>query len=1600
MENYQQLLQQLNEERAEGRRLQKELSHARTLLQKAGIKNQSQAAEVVNAAFGAWKVSTEKLGALLDQLNNLPQQTLVGQMSDRYPTLLFPVKIETKFKNTASGPELWVRIFPDDIAVHTHEELLTEEEFAQGKIYWTNTFIATDDAAMQTAWDVLSTLSGPNRAAWIVKSTRPENLDASPASADDLLFKQPTEFKSASWTIAPHVKIMPDKFVATGYSGGKIVFEQEGTRIPADLQLAPDPEEESLQLSRDKQTGEITKSQKLSWMFDFHAAEANGMAMRIKLDATTASTGIDRLVVLGLRVSAGPAASAALVEELIDNHHYSTSGFSFLQQGTPTNNTEDASSGYNTSGFENETSYDAETSNLFSETTVASEQTDGQRFADLLGLRYDHFYHITNSNLKDYHEARLMNTALWPATLGYFMSEMMHPLFNESTIGLTRNFFKTHVTGRGPLPAIRVANQPYGILPVSHFGKWKWSSMETGKQSAYYEQLHTALLKLQESWDLMAERVDYAGKSGDPFELLMSIIGLTPGSVEFYQRIGTDDSLTWNYLSMQDPNAAAEWDSLFKDFRNTILRNLGSTGTELPKIADVTFFNSQYKLSGALIDEQPLSEESRIAAYDGTNNYIDWLLNSSTQTITREKFTDAEGNEINPPTAMLYLLLRNAYLQQTWNDVHRLFLTSQVITKPVKEESTVNISSKPAPTKMDYLNADVGKTLPELGITQSITAGDFITKKMSIATSAETNELTDALIDLSKLPTARLERLLTEHLDTCSYRLDAWQTAFYTKRIEALRSQTAGSQDTSEGIYIGAFGWAEDIRPDTAKKIADSSDIPANLREPGKGVVYENRNNGGYIHGVSLNHALTGAVLRSAYLAHADEDNADEMSVNLSSSRVRKALYYQDGIRNGQSLGALLGYQLERGLHENHSPLLLDQYIYVLREAFPLIRSELEVVEPSTAETIGASNVVDGSALVQAYKAKTYPYGVSGLPGATSSEGKAIIAELDALADALDAVGDLSLAESVYQVVQGNFERAGAVMKSVAEGKFPPEPQIVNTPRRGEMITNRVHLHLDVNPSYTEWGTSFGPQASTEKGLNKWLGEMIGDPSKIRCLAEGTFTDEVSGIETVEPGEVDLSALLLQPLELILRTGEQIGSGSSELEKHIAYRFRKAKNLPDSATVLLRILDRDSAWTDDTKTLFEVLPLLKSLRKIVTGCRPLNASDLNLPATAQAAVNENASGYLADDLVNSSATGRLDTVYSDLMNAMNDLVTFAASVTGTYTVVQFDTWREKLLKLSVFGITEAFPVSTVGISATEYTALSSQTVQVAELAAKRLAAARILLDHVPSEGTLSAVPTESELLQEASRKQDELYAKYTDAAKQLLGTSFPLLPRFTITNASEFNSAVANADNLVRYSSANGNPYIAEEWLQGVATVRNQSALLESSLTYALHLTGVSSSLTPVQLPVRTADHWVAVEYPPEMIIDTDILSISALLPATYDATTTQCGLMIDEWTELIPSGKETTGIAFHYDQPNAMPPQTLLLAVTPELKGNWTWGDLMDILNDTLDSAKRRAVEPDLVDKSVYAQFLPAVMTAFSSQPVTISTNFAVNIPVNFLST
>src|SRR5215471_3494651 len=104
------------------------------------------------------------------------------------PVLFLPVNIETRFMDGVEGrSELWLRIYPDQIAINTHEPELTDQEIADGKTYWDAVWRAGNPpASIDTAkapWRGLASRYGSPRAAWIALTMTPTNVAQQPAAA-------------------------------------------------------------------------------------------------------------------------------------------------------------------------------------------------------------------------------------------------------------------------------------------------------------------------------------------------------------------------------------------------------------------------------------------------------------------------------------------------------------------------------------------------------------------------------------------------------------------------------------------------------------------------------------------------------------------------------------------------------------------------------------------------------------------------------------------------------------------------------------------------------------------------------------------------------------------------------------------------------------------------------------------------------------------------------------------------------------------------------------------------------------------------------------------------------------------------------------------------------------------------------------------------------------------------------------------------------------------------------------------------------------------------------------------------------------------------
>jgi hypothetical protein len=253
----------------------------------------------------------------------------------------------------------------------------------------------------------------------------------------------------------------------------------------------------------------------------------------------------------------------------------------------------------------------------------------------------------------------------------------------------------------------------------------------------------------------------------------------------------------------------------------------------------------------------------------------------------------------------------------------------------------------------------------------------------------------------------------------------------------------------------------------------------------------------------------------------------------------------------------------------------------------------------------------------------------------------------------------------------------------------------------------------------------------------------------------------------------------------------------------------------------------------------------------------------------------------------------------------------------------------------------------------------------------------------------TAAVTEAAAATSSQARVEQLVA----AGRRVLGDETRLVPRFTLGDdrGIEFEHCLAGSAALLTDLHAAGRRLPVEDWLYGVARVRDTLSAWETTAVLSEAFGASRLDLTPVQLPFRADDRWAALEFDTSTATG-DRLLYTAHFATPFVRTADQCGLLLDEWPELVPGPDVMSGVAFNFDRPSSQPPQAMMLAVPPALTGRWSWDDLVATLAETLEAAKSRAVEPAQLDASAYGQFLPATLMAVTLYQITIATNLAIN--------
>jgi hypothetical protein len=1160
----------------------------------------------------AERAARRQVGALADALVEVTSpEEAVGSMSGEHPVLLLPVRLETRFAD--DGTTLRVRIFPDQAHVTNHDPALTADEEAGLRWYWTHRWPdPAADGLAEEAWQELSARFRPGRAAFLVRAYLPTNLgrqDPEPAWAD--IPRRATE-----WSRAARAGLLPDRWCLLGFrrdDEGRHteIFRNWGSGVPDTLAAGPAPDP-----GAPAEPGGLPDDPELQWLHNPEAAAGVGMLITVRQADLVAGAqladGVDRLLAVGVDWTLDSAQAAAAVETHL-GAHADEGRLAFVPQGTPTNSTGTARSGFSTDPA-------AARAVLAPHRTAAPAPGSAAAVtAAALGLAADRFAHVPGAQLGEQGWQRALLDALWPATGGYYLTEMLDPVADDPRIDTSmREHVVNHLRASGPVPTLRIGPQPYGILPVT--ARDRFSPTTVRRAQGDVHRAVTAVRRLVEPLVAGVPKLAQVRQRADVDDVLLALLQRTPvaWSLTFRQLVGPIErravSVYWDHAAAFQRDVTTILFSQLGCHRLTLLSELTHDAKDHPLDVPMvlrpepTAEDPKRQGTGYLAEILDLlPREGGRELLDGRSNAVALLEAFLACAAVRE--LDAAAKAATRMAAP-QLGLSPAFVDYVTRAADRLPYTLRV--EPVAAAPAAPGSPVAVPRTPLELATTV---LP--GLTGNATIADHVAKSYrdrlgDIPGLLDTPEdplhrlarYGDAVRALTNAPADQLEWAFRGVLDLYSTRLDAWVTSLASARLGEHRA-TAPT-----GLHVGGWGVVEDLR-------RDSGPAAESL---------------GFLHAPSLGQAASIAVLRSARMSHRQADGRI-FDLDLTSRRVRQALRILEGVAAGQRLAALLGYRTERGLQDRN--LNLARWILPLRQQCPL-RSDRpdnpDVVEP--VEVVAARDVIDGVALLDRWAADRD--GLLNAAGVTNETRPDVAAVLDDIAALADAVSDVLAAEAVHQATVGNLERSGAALAAHDRQGLPPDPEFVRTPRGGTTVTHRVGVWLPASADAPAAGWPGDLRSLAEPRLDRWLGTVLGDPARWQATARLV---RAGGGAVVHLTPVGLDTLRMGALSLALGAQRPGAGQPSELEMRLAAAFRdqaersglapgpedQLEIVPDGLALVLDL----AAWAAEVAGATPLNPAdLASAADLSAGTPTVPATAVAADATARAGRVRNAAGDL------------------------------------------------------------------------------------------------------------------------------------------------------------------------------------------------------------------------------------------------------------------------------------------------------------------------------------------------------------------------------------
>lgn len=644
------------------------------------------------------------------------------------PVALLPVRLETRWYDVAGGVELRVRIFPDQVHIDTHELDATDDELAALHSWRTS-------ARDLQGWQQLVASVGVPRATYL-------------ASLPDTSTPNRREHV---WTRAPLARLLPDHFVVCVDLPTGLTVRASGKPITADPCAGLSPKDGATTDGK-----KVVLPEAAAWLGAFDIAEKSGLAVRVPLPAGT--VGPVSVIAYGVR-DRDPSAEATALASLLEAQRC-TQGLAFLAAGTPTNHTADETPPWSSARETPEATFP-----IVAGAALArpGDGSVGTALASALGISPASFAHVDPGDAHEWAaldaDAQAAQRALWPATLGYLLEEMLDGAkIAPADVEATRRLFTECVRNRGPLGTLRVGRTPYGVLPIGALATWSW------QDDLVTPRLVSVLRGLVASWSTAAAGVPRLTGADDD-EVLARVLAMEPVSSSYLGRsVLGPDYATYLFDFLRRPLPAIWWNA--HDQR----ANAGWHAAGLPerttRLGRATFSDHAFPLRGAIAS--------------GTE--LPGLLGLSLEALRATP---------TPPT-LLGRIARHAALA-SYLAAARRYRLAHGPAAPAIEPELIGLTPE-ATAPWTWLDADSGDGRTVRAVLDGMLHGSDPHPDPAFV------ETWTGLGDLAKLPAERLGELTREALDLCSHRLDAWLTAIANRRLAALRATR------SDGIHIGAYG--------------------------------------------------------------------------------------------------------------------------------------------------------------------------------------------------------------------------------------------------------------------------------------------------------------------------------------------------------------------------------------------------------------------------------------------------------------------------------------------------------------------------------------------------------------------------------------------------------------------------------------------------------------------------------------------------------------------------------------------------------------------------------------------------------------------------